>query len=90
MLTSLLIWIVVALIAVTIILIILHFAKIGFLKNNKYKNVLYSLLSIEVIILLLVLFGGPILNKLFGYRDNVLNQSAEECKRDDAPFWCNF
>lgn len=90
MVTSLFIWVVVILTVATIMLIILHFAKIGFPKNKKYKNILYSILIIEIIILLLSLFGGPILNKLFGYRDNVLNQSEEECKRDDAPFWCNF
>ena len=87
---SLLQWIVAILIIVTIVFILLHYAKIGFLQNAKYKNVLYSILSIEIVILLLSLFGGPLMNKLFGYRDNVLNQSAEECKRDDAPFWCNF
>ena len=90
MVTSLIIWIVVAIIIITFVLIVLHLAKIGFLKNKKYKNVLYPLLSIEIIILLLSLFGEPILNKIFGYRDNVLNKSEEECKRDDAPFWCNF
>ena len=87
---SLVLWIITVITVLTVLLLFMHYAKVGILKDKKYKSILYSILSVGVVIILLSLFGGPILNKLIAYRDNVLNQSEEECKRNDAPFWCNF
>ena len=46
-------------------------------------------LSVEITFILLALFGEPLLNKLYAYRENVFKQFAQECKKEDAPFWCN-
>ncbi len=90
MAANLFLWIIVILTVLTVILIIFHYIKLGILRDKKYKNILYSILSIEAIIILLSLFGEPVFNKILAYRDGVLNQSEEECKKEDAPFWCNF
>lgn len=90
MVVKLFLWVIIILTTVTGLLILLHHAQVGVLKNKKYKKIFYTLFSIEVVIIILSLFGGPLLNKIYAYRDNVLSQSEEECKQDDAPFWCNF
>ncbi len=90
MMTNVFLWFVIILILFTSLLIVLHHVKIGFLQNKKYKAILYSVLTVEIIILLLTVLGRPLLGKLYTYRDNVLSESEEECKRADAPFWCNL
>ena len=90
MAANLFFWIIVALIIMTVALILLHHAKLGPIQGKKYKNILYSALGIEIIVIVLSLIGAPLLDKIYAYRDSVLSQSEEECKRDDAPFWCNF
>ena len=90
MVNGLYLWIAIIVTFITGLLIILHHAKFGFFKNKKYKVVLYSILCFEVIVIILILFGRPVLNKIYSYRDSVLSESEEECKREDAPFWCNL
>ena len=90
MANNLYLWIVIIITFITGLLIILHHVKIGIFKHKKYKIGLYSILCIQVIVIILILFGKPVLNKLYSYRDSVLSESEEECKREDAPFWCNL
>ena len=85
-----LLWIIAVLVFVTIVLILFHHLDFGFVRDKKYKRILYSVLSIELIIVVVTLFGEPILNKIYAYRDSVLSQSEEECSKEDAPFWCNL
>ena len=58
--------------------------------TEKLQKGLYITLSIVIIIILVALFGGPILNEINAYRENIMQQSEEECAQEDAPFWCNL
>lgn len=87
---DLFLWVVIIITVITVILIILHHAKIGLFKNKKFKAALYFVCCIEVFVITLILFGGPILNKINSYRESVLSESEEECKREDAPIWCHL
>ena len=71
-------------------LIILHRSKIISFKSKPVIISLYSVLIIGIIYIGLSVFGRPLLNKINAYRDNVLEESEEECKKDDAPFWCDL
>jgi len=71
------------------VLVILHRAKVVTFKNN-HKIILYFVLVIGVIFVALSLFGSPLLEKISAYREGVLMESEEECKSENAPFWCNL
>ena len=72
------------------ILVLLMHKKFIRVNNKPVKIILYTLLTIGVIYLILTLLGGPIIEKINAYQQSVLSESEEECKRDDAPFWCNL
>ncbi|MCZ6565669.1 MAG: hypothetical protein O6852_05990 [Gammaproteobacteria bacterium] len=83
-------WMAIVVVCVTVILILLHHAGLSLFRNKKiYKTTLYLALSVEITFIVLALFGEPLLNKLYAYRENVFKQFAQECKKEDAPFWCN-
>jgi len=71
------------------VLVILHRAKVISLKNS-HKIISYFVLVIGIICVALSLFGGPLLEKISAYREGVLMESEEECKSENAPFWCNL
>ena len=71
-------------------LLLLMRKKIIPISNKPVKVVLYSLLMIGISYLLLTLLGGPVHDKINAYQQGVLSESEEQCKRDDAPFWCNL
>ncbi len=70
--------------------VILHRLKIISFKSKPVIIFLYSVLIIGIIYIILSIFGGPILNKINAYQENVLKESEEECKKDDAPIWCDL
>jgi hypothetical protein len=71
------------------LLVVLHRSKVVSFKNN-HKIILYFVLVIGIIYIALSLFGGPLLEKISAYQEGVLMESEEECKSDNAPFWCNL
>jgi uncharacterized protein with PQ loop repeat len=75
---------------VTGLWLVLQAAGIFALKNNNSKLILLSTFVIGIVCIALSLFGGRMLEKINAYREGVLMESEEECKRDDAPFWCNL
>lgn len=75
---------------VTGLWLVLQAAGIFSLKNNNSKIILLSMFVIGIVCIALSLFGGRMLEKINAYREGVLMESEEECKRDDAPFWCNL
>lgn len=71
------------------LLVILHRAKVISLNNN-YKTISNLVFVVGIICLALFLFGGPLMKKISAYREGVLMESEEECKSENAPFWCNL
>ncbi|MDH3609280.1 MAG: hypothetical protein OEQ24_08580 [Gammaproteobacteria bacterium] len=71
------------------LLVILHRAKVISLKYS-HKIISYFVLVIGIIYVALSLFGGSLLEKISAYREGVLMESEEECKSENAPFWCNL
>jgi len=71
------------------LLVILHRTKVVVLKNS-FKIISYFVLVIGIICVALSLFGGPLMDKISAYREGVLMESEEECKSENAPFWCNL
>ncbi|MBT8125171.1 MAG: hypothetical protein KJO81_10130 [Gammaproteobacteria bacterium] len=71
------------------LLVILHRAKVISLKYS-HKIISYFVLVIGIIYVALSLFGGSLLEKISVYREGVLIESEEECKSENAPFWCNL
>jgi len=47
-------------------------------------------LILGIIYITLALFGRPLLSKINAYQQGVLQESEEECKKENAPFWCNL
>ncbi len=84
----LIIAVVITAIAGSIVLLIRK--KIIFVENKPVKIVSYSLLVIGIIYISLALLGGPVLKQINAYQQRVLSESEEECKQDDAPFWCHL
>lgn len=72
------------------ILVLLSRTKVIKFKKNGFLAGLYFVLTIGLIYILLALFGGTVLEKITAYQDGVLSESEEECKKEDAPFWCHL
>lgn len=72
------------------LLLVLHRTKVFSLKNNNFKIILYFVLIIGIIYISLSVFGGPLLEKIDAYREGVLQKSEEECKSENAPYWCDL
>ncbi len=72
------------------LLVMLNRKKIITIKKNGLLTLLYFMLVIGIIYISLALFGGTVWEKLTAYQEGVLSDSEEQCKRDDAPFWCNL
>ncbi len=87
---KLILLIIVVLTIIAAVLVMLQRAKKISLKNNNVKISLYFLLIIGVIYISLSLFGGPLLEKINSYREGVLQESEEECKSENAPYWCHL
>ncbi|MEM7400376.1 MAG: hypothetical protein AAF304_00340 [Pseudomonadota bacterium] len=59
--------------------------------SNKPTNIaLNALFVIGVVYILLTLLSAPVSNQINAYKQKVLSESEEECKKDNAPFWCNL
>ncbi len=84
----LIIAVVITAIAGSIVLLIRK--KIIFVNNKPIKIISYTLLVIGLMYISLSLLGGPVLKQINAYQQRVLSESEEECKRDDAPFWCHL
>ena len=72
------------------ILVLLSRTKVITLKKNGFLICLYFVMTIGLIYILLALFGGTVLEKITAYQEGVLSESEEECKKEDAPFWCHL
>ena len=88
--SNLILSIVVVLTIISALFVILSRTKIISIKKNALLVLLYIVLIAGLIYLLLALFGGSVWEKITAYQEGVLSESEEECKRDDAPFWCNL
>lgn len=60
------------------------------IKKNSTKTILYFVLVIAVLLACISLLGKPLLKKINVYQEGVLMESEEQCKSDNAPFWCNL
>ncbi len=86
-----LIVIVVAILTVVIaLLVILNRTKVITIKNKRLLGSLYFVLVAGLIYLSLVLFGGTVWQQITAYRERVLSESEEECKKENAPYWCHL
>ena len=72
------------------LLVILNRTKVISIKKNGLLAVLYFMLVVGIIYISLALFGGPVWKKITAYQESVLSDSEEQCKRENAPFWCNL
>ena len=64
--------------------------KVISISNKPIKITLHTLFVIGMVYILLTILGTPVSNQINAYRQKVLSESEEECKQDDAPFWCNL
>ena len=72
------------------ILVLLSRTKVIKLKKHGFLVCLNFVLTIGLIYILLAMFGGPVWKKITAYQEGVLSESEEECKKEDAPFWCHL
>ncbi len=72
------------------LLVILQHKKFISVKKNSYNIILHFSLVIGIIYIALSLFGGPLLDKINAYREGVLMESEEQCKGENAPYWCHL
>jgi len=70
--------------------ILLDNKKIISIKKEGYKITLYFVFIIALLLACVSLFGKPILKKINAYQAGVLMESEEQCKADNAPYWCNL
>jgi len=87
---NLVLFIVIVITTIVGVFLILQRMQVISLKNDKAKITLYFLLIIGLIYISLSLFGRPLLGKINAYREGVLQESEEECKSENAPYWCHL
>jgi membrane-bound ClpP family serine protease len=72
------------------VLIALDHKKILIIKKKSHKTLLYIVLVFTILLACVPLFGKPLLKMINAYQDGVLMESEEQCKGENAPFWCSF
>lgn len=72
------------------LLLALDSKKIISIKKYSYKVILYFVFVISSLLVCVSLFGKPLLKMINDYQEGVLMESEEQCKADNAPFWCNL
>ncbi len=72
------------------LLVLLHRTKVVPLKKNSHIYILNFILVVGIIYIAVSLFGRPLLDKINAYREGILMESEEECKGDNAPYWCHL
>jgi hypothetical protein len=82
--------ILVIVIIVSGLLIALDYKKILIIKKNNYKTMLYLILVATILLACFSLFGKPFMSMINAYQEGVLMDSEEQCKGENAPFWCSF
>ncbi len=75
---------------ISALLVLLNKKKVITLKSKPIVVILYTLLVVGIIYIALSLLGGPLLNKINEYRQGVLQEAEEECKKENAPYWCHL
>lgn len=90
MITNIYLLIVFILTASVGLLVLLHRKKVVPIKKNSHIYILNFILVIGIIYITVSLFGRPLLNKINAYREGVLMESEEECKGENAPYWCHL
>ena len=78
------------LVVVAALVVILNRKKVIVIKNKGVLRLLNIVLVSGIIYLLLAVFGGPIWEQISAYRERVLSESEEACKKENAPYWCNL